>query len=60
MAPRALKRSLMALKPPENIALKPPENIARAIFSGGLRAIFSGGLRAIRDLFRALGAVRWP
>ena len=59
MAPRALKRSLMALKPPENIALKPPENIALAKFSGGLRAKFSGGLRAIRDLFRALGAIGW-
>ena len=50
----------LALKPPEKLALKPPEKLARANFSGGLRAKFSGGLRAIRDLFRALGAIRWP
>ena len=48
MAPRALKRSLMALKPPENIALKPPENIALAIFSGGLRAKEGGAIYDLR------------
>ena len=49
MAPRALKRSLMALKPPEKLA---KEGV------GGL--IVKEVYRAIRDLCRALGAIGWP